>query len=119
MSNVLHVMQVDSSAEDWQEFIRQVTACLKFIERFSNPYLKADIICDHQDNTPEGTVGVSTADAAQVGVASEVPPRLTFTLQTSPGFGGSLERKLSAPRRRTKPSWLRQIPTSLSLVIFS
>ena len=73
MSNVLHVMQVDSSAEDWQEFIRQVTACLKFIERFSNPDLKADIICDHQDkdNTPEGTVGVSTA--AQVGVASEVP----------------------------------------------
>ena len=117
MSNVLHVMQVDSSAEDWQEFIRQVTACLKFIERFSNPDLKVNIICDHQDNTPEGTVGVSTA--AQVGVASEVPPRLTFTLQTSPGFGGSLERKLSAPRRRTKPSWLRQIPTSLSLVIFS
>ena len=66
MSNVLHVMQVDSSAEDWQEFIR-----LKFIERFSNPDLKADTICDHQDNTPEGTVGVSTA--AQVGVASEVP----------------------------------------------
>ena len=51
--------------------VHQVTACLKFIERFSNPDLKADIICDHQDNTPEGTVGVSTA--AQVGVASEVP----------------------------------------------
>ena len=118
MSNVLHVMQVDSSAEDWQEFIRQVTACLKFIERFINPYLKADIICDHQDNTPEGTVGVSTAAQAR----SELPvrfltPRLTFTLQTSPGFGGSLERKLSVPRRRTKPSSLRQIPTSL--VIFS
>ena len=73
MSNVLHVMQVDSSAEDWQEFIRQVTACLKFMERFSNPDLKADIICDHQDNTPEGTVGVSTAAQVHVGVASEVP----------------------------------------------
>ena len=81
MSNVLHVMQVDSSAEDWQEFIRQVTACLKFIERFINPYLKADII---KTTLPRG----QWVSVLQPRSMSELPvrfltPRLTFTVQVS------------------------------------
>ena len=85
---VLPEIKLDSSAEDWEELmvswarykekfnltspdlIRQLTACLKFIDTLSSDHgSEVDSICDRKKSNTEETVNVSTT---QIKVPSEI-----------------------------------------------
>ena len=79
---VLPEIKLDSSAEDWEELmvswarykekfnltspdlIRQLTACLKFIDSLSSDHgSEVDSICDRKKSNTEETVNVSTTQS--------------------------------------------------------
>ena len=85
---VLPEIKLDSSAEDWEEFvvswarhkekfnlaspdlIRQLIACLEFIDSLSSDHgLEPDVICDRGQSNPKETVSVSTPQSK---VSSEI-----------------------------------------------
>ena len=107
---VLPEIKLDSSAEDWEELmvswarykekfnltspdlIRQLTACLKFIDSLSSDHgSEVDSICDRRESNPKETVSVSNAQSK---VSSEISAtEVHIQSQVKSGFGKRSRKK--------------------------
>ena len=118
---VLPEIKLDSSAEDWEELmvswarykekfnltspdlIRQLTACLKFIDSLSSDHgSEVDSICDRRESNPKETVSVSTTQSK---VSSEIS-------DTKVHIQSQVKRKRSRKKSKKKTHTVQEEDTS-------